>query len=196
VVEIGDVRLLMERLTLMYGQPPVPVESRQAYAAEWRRALEGTAPDILQEATDRLIRTRRYRTWPTIGDVIHAIGQVGAERALASQKMAEAEQQRLENLPKPALSPEQITEAQRLMAERAERLAKAGIRDGVVGGISAEQWAAGSAARWYDDAERKARARRLAAMSPEQRREEQRWRKEARRALSRTVKRQRRRPLH
>jgi hypothetical protein len=195
-MEDPAVAELMERLVLMYGPPPVQRQSLAAYAAEWRRALGGTRPDLLREATDRLIRTRRYRTWPTIGDVVHAVGQVGAERALAAQRAAEAEQQRQEAVPKAALSPEAAAQAQQLMAERAERLAKAGIRDGVTGGISADQWAAGAADRWCADQERRARTERLAAMSPEQKREERRWRKQARRALSRAVKRQRHRPLH
>jgi hypothetical protein len=67
--------------------------------------------------------------------------------------------------------------------------------DGVVGGVSAAEWEAGRADRWYADQERQARARRLAALDREQRREEQRWRKEARRGLPRQ-RRARRQPLH
>jgi hypothetical protein len=74
----------------------------------------------------------------------------------------------------------------------AEVLAKMPSRDGVTGGISAEQWEAGRADRWYADQERQGRTRRLAALDREQKREEKRWRKVARKGLPRQRRGQRR----
>lgn len=67
---MGDVDAMLQRFALLYGAPKT--DDQAAYFAEYRRALSTYSDAILQQAADAVIRGRRARAWPTIGDCVKA----------------------------------------------------------------------------------------------------------------------------
>jgi len=61
---------MLERLLLMYGAPET--DDAEAYLGEYARQLRNYTVDELSRATDIIFRSRRFKTWPTIGECIQA----------------------------------------------------------------------------------------------------------------------------
>lgn len=61
---------MLHRLGLMYGDPDV--DNVEGFLAEFTKALRNYSAPELERAADHIIRTRRYKTWPTVGEVIGA----------------------------------------------------------------------------------------------------------------------------
>jgi len=61
---------MLERLLLMYGAPET--DDAEAYLGEYARQLRNYSVDELSRATDIIFRSRRFKTWPTIGECIQA----------------------------------------------------------------------------------------------------------------------------
>jgi hypothetical protein len=62
--------IMLERLGLMYGKPDV--DNVAGFLTEYAKALRIYSADELTRATDHMIRTRKYKTWPTVGECIGA----------------------------------------------------------------------------------------------------------------------------
>lgn len=43
------------------------------------RTLESYSPILLDRAVERIVTTRRYKTWPTIGDIVEAVKKAGGK---------------------------------------------------------------------------------------------------------------------
>jgi len=61
---------VIRRLSTNYGMPNVP--DRDALYDEFCKALTGYAEPVLDLALDRIIKTRTFPTWPTVGEVVTA----------------------------------------------------------------------------------------------------------------------------
>lgn len=61
---------MIERLLLMYGTPDV--DDVESYLTEYARQLRNYSVDELSRGTDIILRSRKFKTWPTIGECIHA----------------------------------------------------------------------------------------------------------------------------
>jgi hypothetical protein len=68
------------RLHNHYG-PPEHAPDAKALIADYRAALAGTDPAVLQAASDRLIRAHQYRNWPTVGECREAVTVACADHA-------------------------------------------------------------------------------------------------------------------
>jgi hypothetical protein len=55
---------------MLCDAPEVP--NKVAFMAEYAKILKGYSADELTGATDRILRTRRYKTWPSIADCVAA----------------------------------------------------------------------------------------------------------------------------
>lgn len=63
----------LERLTVVYGEPET--DNQADFFDEYRRALRDFHPDTMDRAVDRMLRERKFRTWPTIGDLRKYAGE-------------------------------------------------------------------------------------------------------------------------
>lgn len=69
---------LTSRFLLLYGAPDSI--DPPAFAAEYAKALCGTAPDILREAADLIVKQHKYRNWPTVGECVEMVNSVANRR--------------------------------------------------------------------------------------------------------------------
>lgn len=65
---------MLSRFAMLCDAPEVP--NKAAFMAEYARILRGYSAAELSEATDRVLRTRRYKTWPSIADCVAAAEDV------------------------------------------------------------------------------------------------------------------------
>ena len=76
-------RHYLERLSTVYGKPET--DDVGAFLAEYAKALKDFHPDTMDRAIDRMLRERKFRTWPTIGDLRrYAIEALEASNARSS----------------------------------------------------------------------------------------------------------------
>lgn len=68
---------IVQRFTTLYGAP-TSVNPR-AFVAEYEREFAGVRGDVLRKASDLLVRTQTFRTWPTVGECRKAIGSASHE---------------------------------------------------------------------------------------------------------------------
>jgi hypothetical protein len=61
---------MLTRLTVVYGLPDVPDE--KAWLAEAARLLAGYSKPEMDSAVDHMLKTRRYRSWPSIAECVMA----------------------------------------------------------------------------------------------------------------------------
>lgn len=71
------------RLTNTYGAPNVP--DPEALSAEFCKALKGYNPSYLEAALDKIIRSRTFPGWPTVGEVVAEVAAVAASRTKAPE---------------------------------------------------------------------------------------------------------------
>ena len=71
-------KAFIKRMTVVYGAPDT--DDVSAFLGEYIRQLKQYSDDVLDAALDRMLRTRRYKTWPTIADCIAAAHEVSALR--------------------------------------------------------------------------------------------------------------------
>lgn len=74
----------MKRMILVYGAPDT--DDPDAFVGEYIRLLKGYSEDVLDAALDRLLKTRKFRTWPTIADCVSAAEDESAARAVANKQ--------------------------------------------------------------------------------------------------------------
>jgi len=78
--------LLTSRFLNLYGPPDAFDVS--LFVAEYTKALDGTEPDILREAADRIVRKHKYRNWPTVGECVEVVEEIAEQRMLARRREA------------------------------------------------------------------------------------------------------------
>lgn len=64
---------MLAKLTLLYGQPSKDANEVALIIAEYARHMEGYSVSELSSAADFIARTRKFKSWPTIGDCIEAL---------------------------------------------------------------------------------------------------------------------------
>ena len=67
------------RMLVVYGQPDTADD--EMFVAEYKRILSNYPADVLDAAVVRLLKTRKYRTWPTIADCVTVAEAVCADKA-------------------------------------------------------------------------------------------------------------------
>lgn len=65
------------RFLNLYGEPTAA--DRRQFVEEYRKALSATRADILEKASDYVVKHHAYPTWPTIGECRSAIDLVWGE---------------------------------------------------------------------------------------------------------------------
>lgn len=83
---------LLKRLTTMFGTPKT--EDPGAFLSEYIRAMAPYGTDVLDLAGDRLLKSHKFRTWPSIAECIDAASKAAEE--LHGRKK-ELDKQRREN---------------------------------------------------------------------------------------------------
>ena len=73
----------IDRMMLVYGAPDS--DDPAAFMGEYARLLKGYSDDVLSEALDRLLKTRKFKTWPTIAECVGAAEDATAARAAAKK---------------------------------------------------------------------------------------------------------------
>jgi hypothetical protein len=73
----------MKRMVLVYGAPDT--EEPEAFVAEYVRILKSYSDDILNAALDRLLKTRKFKTWPSIAECVGAAEDENAARVAANK---------------------------------------------------------------------------------------------------------------
>ena len=64
---------MLARLGLMYGPPSKDPQEAIALIGEFARLMHGYSDNELEIAADRLIKTRKFKTWPTVGECIESL---------------------------------------------------------------------------------------------------------------------------
>ena len=67
---MSNARIMLERLGLIYGDPDV--SNLPEFLMEYARQLRNYTSEELARATDHILRTRKFKTWPTIGECVEA----------------------------------------------------------------------------------------------------------------------------
>lgn len=75
-------KAFIKRMTVVYGAPDT--DDVPAFLGEYIRQLKTYSDDVLDAALDRMLRTRRYKSWPTIADCLSAVHDVLALRGAAA----------------------------------------------------------------------------------------------------------------
>lgn len=68
---------ILQRFLTLYGEPKT--DDPKLFFAEYRKALKGFDPRVLDRASDIVIKAHRYASWPTLGTVIEAAEHVAAD---------------------------------------------------------------------------------------------------------------------
>jgi hypothetical protein len=68
---------MLSRFAVVYGEPRTG--DLEAFFAEYEKAMRGTRIDILEAATDEILKSHEKRSWPTIGECRKAIEAVAGE---------------------------------------------------------------------------------------------------------------------
>lgn len=106
------------RFLNLYGEPAAA--DRRAFVDEYRKALGSTRTDILEKASDYVVKHHAYPTWPTIGECRSAIQLIADE--LHSRNDREASLREQFNLAKsmdnrPRFTKKQLAECDELVAK-------------------------------------------------------------------------------
>jgi hypothetical protein len=70
---------MLSRFRTLYDDPKT--DDVDGYLMEYVHALDGASPEVLNAATDSLVRKNRYRKWPTIGECMDEVTRIADERA-------------------------------------------------------------------------------------------------------------------
>lgn len=73
--EIRDIVILP--LTANYGQPK---DEPEAFSHLIIKTLDSFSADALDKAVTKLVMTRRYKTWPTIAEIVEAARSINGEK--------------------------------------------------------------------------------------------------------------------
>ncbi len=89
-----DVPTMIERFAAQWGDPKTPND--EMFLGEYERALSGTDPDILREATDTVIDSETY--WPRVAIVKRHV-EAAAVRRDTSRRYKNPEHQPFDDAP-------------------------------------------------------------------------------------------------
>lgn len=64
---------MLQKFGLMYGPPVKDPHGAKEFIAEYARLLSQYSETELEAAADKIVRVRKFRTWPTIGDCIEVL---------------------------------------------------------------------------------------------------------------------------
>lgn len=82
---MSDVQdLMFTRFLTLYGEPKT--DNLESFFEEYERVLKGTAKDILQLATDRVIKEQQFRSWPTPGECVKAVNAEAERKAIERER--------------------------------------------------------------------------------------------------------------
>lgn len=113
--------VLLGKLSLLYGSPSKDAAEAQAIISEYARLMNKYSDAELDAAADNIIKTRKFKSWPTIGDCIAALEDY---RAKMHEENAP---ERKKEIPYPEWSKERIAEADRMIrCEMGETAAREG----------------------------------------------------------------------
>jgi hypothetical protein len=137
VSEVSD--LVIRRFNRLYGPPTTP--DRDAYFAEYYKALKGTDPKLLEEDIDELVKRQTIPAWPTVGacvEAVHAVAERhGSERRRQAPKQDDYQQP----------SPEERARIGALLAGLKDKLA---ARGGERALPPREDWSRASKPAWEE----------------------------------------------
>lgn len=83
--------VLVKRLLVLFGEPKT--DDPEAFIAEYRNAVQDVDPNVLKLAGDLIVRERKYRSWPTVADMLDVV-----DRAALKVKSAKGDAQVLEEI--------------------------------------------------------------------------------------------------
>jgi len=115
--EPSHTNVMLARLAKVYGQPES--ENPTAFLREYARLMHQYVDSEFEEATDRLLAARKYKTWPTIAECINALENVRTGRRNKELAAKMAAQQAEKSKPK-TVSPEEQQEAEQFVDDCAD----------------------------------------------------------------------------
>lgn len=68
--------LLIRRLAVLFGEPKT--DDPETFSAEYANALRGVDKDVLKTAGDLIVRERKWRSWPTVADILDVVDRAKA----------------------------------------------------------------------------------------------------------------------
>lgn len=74
---MSGVDKFISRALVLFGNPDSP--DPKGFLEEYTRHLRGYDPEVLDRAMDILLKTRKFKTWPSIGEIVEAAGKAGSE---------------------------------------------------------------------------------------------------------------------
>jgi hypothetical protein len=89
---------VIRRFTTLYGPPSS--HDQDAFEEEYHKALNGTDPQVLEEAIDTVVKRQTIPAWPVVGACVEAVNEV-AERQAAARRRQVAPQQEEYRRPTP-----------------------------------------------------------------------------------------------
>jgi len=104
--------LMLQRLGVIYGVPEST--DPQAFVAEYAHLTRQYVDSELEEAAERLLKTRKYKTWPTVAECVNALEDVRVGRRNKELAAKMAAQQAEKSKPK-TVSPEEQREAEQFV---------------------------------------------------------------------------------
>jgi len=76
----------VQRLLNHYGAPEHATDMKML-GADYAAALKGTDADLLQAASDRLLKDHRFRCWPTVAECRAAVDKAALDRFNARRRV-------------------------------------------------------------------------------------------------------------
>jgi hypothetical protein len=113
--------IVIKRFTTHFG-PPATSDPR-GLVADYRRELGSIPRDILMAAIDLVVRQHKFRSWPTIAEVLDAVAKVKFDRERHNEWRA---QQTYIHEDLPTRSPEEKARVAALAAFGIQQLKKIG----------------------------------------------------------------------
>lgn len=115
--------IMLRRFGVLYGEPRT--SDMEAFVAEYEKALKGTATDLLEAATDKIVKSQERRSWPTPGECCKAVHAV-AEKHYAWTNVATVTEPEPQRQP---LTPEERERSRKLMDQFRKDMASHYVSD-------------------------------------------------------------------
>jgi hypothetical protein len=132
--------LVVKRFTTLYGSPTT--HDPEGFVHEYHQALNGTAPELLREAINVVVKRQTVPAWPPVGACVEAVHQA-AERRAGERKRQERQEEADYRQP----TPEERARVGALLAGLAGKLAS---RSGERALQPREDWSRASKPAWEE----------------------------------------------
>jgi len=106
----------LRRMWAAYGPPHKNDFHSQEAIIEYARHVQGYSKPEMDEAADALLRSRKWKTWPTIGEMVQALQQAARIRLYQAREAARKDE------PYTRPSPEMRARVAELTRQTVERL--------------------------------------------------------------------------